>query len=501
MRDIAEYVEVDCQLVVGALQQRVVEQPHGLRDLADQALADTGAVKVAEYREQGVIVARPQGRPAWRRHIGIGLLPQLFIVVTLVAVVVPQRNNAANVVDLPGHCQQGRCQAAIHRVGDITVPGRLLKHGPEVVADYIGGNLTTAYRPADKGAHKVFSVIEHKLIARDCRDSLKGFKRIGTPAWPVTRQFGGMPVAAVEQLLDPRQLMRPHRVGDMGLVHDHALHRLQAIVKRRARVIVGATGGDQVDRLPAGRARAHPLEIMPRHTVVKIGMGKKQMLVQPARHQCFGGTRTVEQLFPLGNLRSLDRCGLDGLLINFSALRQPGLHGAVLLVGQAGNGQRHTLPGMALGIGIELTGRRADVFAVQAQDDVFGQFGIRGQRRAMPQLQHAGHQGCLSALGVEYRVKALVAPFIGAAGIVENPRWCHGIHPVALVDRYLAGTAGRALCTAEVELAGRIIAGVAGNAFFGEDRLDIPRIGNSRADQRGLCQRCTAHHQRHGAGE
>ena len=413
----------------------------------------------------------------------------------------PQGNHAANVVDLPGHGQQGCCQATVHRIGDITVAGRFLEHGPEIVADYIGGDLPTAHRPADKGAHEVFGVIEHELIARDRRDGFKGFKRVGPPAWPVARQLGGMPVTAVEQLLDPRQFVRPHRVGDVGFMHDHALHWLQAIVKRRARVIVGAARGNQVDRLAAGRARTHPLEIMPRHTVVKIGMGEEQVLVQPARHQGFGGTRAVEQFLPLGNLRGLDRSGLDGVLINFRALGQPGLHSAVLLVGQAGHGQRHTLFGMALGIGIELAGRRADVLAVQAQDDFFGQFGIRGQRRAVPQLQHARHQGRLRALGVEHRVKTLVAPFSGAAGIVEDPRGGHGIDAITFVYRHLAGTPGRALRTAQVQLAGGVVAGMAGHAFFGKDRLYVPGIGNSRANQRGLCQRCTAHHQRHGAGE
>ena len=284
-------------------------------------------------------------------------------------------------------------------------------------------------------------------------------------------------------------------------MHDHALDRYQAVVKSGTGIVVWPTGSDQVDRLPAGRARADPLEEMPRHAIVEIGMGQEQMLIQPAPHQRFSRTGAVEQFFPLGNLRRLAGRGLDCMLIDGGALPQPGLYGVVLLVCQPGDGQGHALFGVALGVGIELARRRADVFAVQAQHDFFGQLGVGGQRRAVPQLQHARHQGRLRTLGVEHRVKAFVTPLVRAAGIVKNPRRRDGIDAVALVHRHFACPPGGALRAPQVQLTGRVVTGVAGNAFFSKDRLDIPSVGNKRANQRGLCQRGTAHHQRHGAGE
>jgi hypothetical protein len=57
---------------------------------------------------------------------------------------------------------------------------------------------------------------------------------------------------------------------------------------------------------------------------------------------------------------------------------------------------------MGTGVFVELTRHRATVVAVEAQDDLFRQLGVRLQRRAMAQLQHARHQRSLAALGVEH---------------------------------------------------------------------------------------------------
>ncbi|MNZ67766.1 hypothetical protein D3C78_860210 [compost metagenome] len=67
MGDIAEHIEIHRQLVIGAFQQGEIEQPHRLRHVADQALGHRGAVEMAEDAQQGVVIARPQARPAGRR--------------------------------------------------------------------------------------------------------------------------------------------------------------------------------------------------------------------------------------------------------------------------------------------------------------------------------------------------------------------------------------------------------------------------------------------------
>ncbi|MCY1549767.1 hypothetical protein D9M68_859580 [compost metagenome] len=59
MRQVAEYIEVDHQLVIGPFQQRIVHPPEGLRDLTDQALAHRGTVVLAENGQQRIVVAGP----------------------------------------------------------------------------------------------------------------------------------------------------------------------------------------------------------------------------------------------------------------------------------------------------------------------------------------------------------------------------------------------------------------------------------------------------------
>ncbi|MCY1428064.1 hypothetical protein D9M71_439350 [compost metagenome] len=310
-----------------------------------------------------------------------------------------------------------------------------------------------------------------------------------------------MPVASVEQLLHPLELLRPHRVGDVRLVHDHALDRDQAVIEVGARRVVGAARGDQVDRLAAGRARTHPLEEVALLATDAVDMCQEQMLVQPTADQRLGGARAVEQFFPLGDLPGFGRARLDRLVLHRRTGRQPAAHGVVFLVGQPGHRQRHALLGVGAGIGVELMGQGAHVVAVQAEDDLLGQLGVGRERGLVPQLQHARHQRGLAALVVEHRVETLVAPLALAVGVVEQPRGGHRLAPLALVHRDLAGPAYRAFRAFQLELAGGVVAGVAGHALLGEDRLNVPGVGNSRARLGGLPEYRAADEQGEGAGK
>ncbi len=379
--------------------------------------------------------------------------------------------------------------------------GRLLEQRPEVVADHVGGNLPTAYRATDEGAHEVLGVIQHELVARHCRDRFEGFERVGPVARAVAWQRGGMPVAGVEQLLDPLELLRPHRIGDVRLVHDHALHRDQPVVEVGARRVVGAARGDQVDRLTARCTRTHPLEEVALLATNEIDVRQEQVLVQPAADQRLGGTRAVEQLFPVGNLLGFGRAWLDRLVLDGCTGGQPVAHGVVFLVGQAGHRQWHAFLGVSAGIGIELMRQRAHVVAVQAQDDFLGQLGIGRERGLVPQLEHARHQRGLAALVVEHRVEALLAPLALAMGVVEQPRGGHCLAALALVHGNLGGAAHGAFGAFQLQLAGGVVAGVAGHAFLGEDRLNVPGVGNGRARLGGLPERHTADEQGENAGK
>ncbi|MNK86742.1 hypothetical protein D3C87_1066600 [compost metagenome] len=351
-----------------------------------------------------------------------------------------------------------------------------LEQRPEIIADHVRGDLTTTHWPTDKGAHKVLGVIEHELIARLGRNRFEGGERVGPALWPIARQRIDLPVAAVEQALDPRQLRRTQRIGDVGLVHDHTLHRPQAIVKLRARIIVRATGVDQVNRLAGRGARTHPLEEMPRLAILEVEMGEKPVLVQPAPHQTFPGARRIEQVFPLHHLQGFPGAGRQRLLIDRRAGRQPALQRLVLLVGQAGHRQRHALLRMLGGITVELRGHGTHVFPVQAQDDVLRQLRIRLQRSFVAKLQHPRHQCSLAALGIEHRIKALLLPGLFAGGVIEQSGRCNRLAAVTVVDRDFGCATCRALTAAQVELTGGVIAGVAGHALFSEDRLNVTAV-------------------------
>ncbi|MNF84617.1 hypothetical protein D3C84_669870 [compost metagenome] len=362
---------------------------------------------------------------------------------------------------------------------------RRLEQCPEVVTDHVSGDLPPANRAANKGAHEILGVIEHELITRLGRDRFEGGKRVGPALRPITRQRAGLPVTAVEQALDPGHLRRAQRVGNVGLMNDHPLHRPQTVVKLAARIIVRASGLDHVNRLPGRRARSHPLKEMPRLAVLEIDVREKPVLVQPAPYQALPGTRRVEQVFPLHHLQRLFRARHEALLIDRRTGGQPALQRLVLLIGEAGDRQRHAFLRVGTRVAIKLGGHRAHVFPVQTQDDVFGQLGIGLQRRTVTQLKHARHQGRLIALGVEHRVKAHFLPGLLAARVIEQSSRCHGLAAITVIHRDFGRTARRTFATAEVELAGCIIAGMAGYTLFGEDRLDVAGVGNRRRTARG----------------
>ena len=499
VRDVAKHIEIHRQLVIGAFQQWVVEQPHRLRNLANQALGHRSAVEMAENAQQGIVIARPQCRPARRRQVCIVVTAQGFVLVALVAIGQPQAQHTAHVVILPGHGQQRRGLAAITRIGDVQIVVGVLEQRPEVIADHVRSDLPTAHRPANEGTHEVLSVIEHELVTRFSRDGFECRERVGAAAGAVAWQGRDLPVGGVEQCLDPRHLRRAEGVSDVGFMHDHALHRPQAVVHLGAGVVVGATGGDQVNRLATGRTRTHPLEVMPRLAVLEIDMRQEQMLEQPARHQAFPGARLVEQVFPLLHLQRFPGARRQALLVNRRAGGQPALQSLVLLIGQAGDRQRHAFLGVSAGIGIELAGRCAHIFAVEPQHNVVGQLGIGRQRRVVPQLQHARHQRSLAALGVQHRIEALLLPRLLTECVIKQPRSWRGLAALAVIHRHFACPACGALGAPEVELAGGVVAGVAGHAFLGEDRLDIAGIGNRRSGT--LCLRSTGYQGQDGADD
>ncbi|SVJ63258.1 Uncharacterised protein [Klebsiella pneumoniae] len=485
VRDVAEDIEVHHQPVVGSLEQRVVHQPQGLRYLAKQALAHRGAVELAEDAQQGVVVAVPDRVPGRRRRVGVDVLAQVFVLVALVPVGAPQAEQVLQLVDLPRQGQQRLALRAEVGVGDEQVLLGVLEYHPEVVADHVGGDLSTAHRPADEGTGEVFGVVQHELVARPWRDRGEGGERVGTALHAVAGNLVGVPLGAEEQLLDAFQLLRRQRIGDVRLVYDHALDRPEAVIEAVARIVVGTPGRDRVDRLAAGRARTHQLEeVAGRALLREIQVRQEQVLVEPARDQALLGPRLVEETLPAGHLARLGGGRPQRLLVDRGARGQPLLQGGVFVVAQPGHRERHAGTWVLADERIDAGRRRALVGAVDRNVQAFGDLRIRLQRLAVAKLEHPRHQCGLAVLRFEHRPEVLAPPGVGTVRIEVQAGGFLRLGPRAVVDRQLVGAALRALGAAQVELAGRVVAGVAGDALGGKDRLDVTAIGNFSSGNR-----------------
>ena len=454
---------------------------------------------MAKHRQQGVVVAAPDLRPI-RRQVAVAIAAQLLVLVALVTVGAPHAPEVAEVVELAGHGQQRRRLTTVIRVGDVLVMLRILKEHPELIADHVGGDLSATHRSADKGAHEILGVIQHELVARPGRNRLEGLEGIGAPTHAVARQLLKVPVLGEEQRLHPRQPGRAERIGEVRLVHDHVRHRAQAVIDVGARIVVGAARGDRIDRLPARRARTHQRVEMPRFAALEIQMRKEQVLVQPAADQLFAQAVAVEEAFPVGDLRAFGCAGLQGPAVQRRALRQPALQGGMLVLAQPGHCEWHAAMRIGLGVGSELVRQWALVVTIDADIQRIGQPGIGRQRLAAAQFQHPRHQRRLSGRPLQHRIKALAPPGGLALGIEKQSRGFLRLGAGAVVQRGLVRAALDPFATAQIELAGRVIAGVAGHALGGEDRLDIPLIGQrlghcqGTQHQRGNSKDCTTDH-------
>lgn len=104
----------------------------------------------------------------------------------------------------------------------------------------------------------------------------------------------------------------------------------------------------------------------------------------------------------------------------------------------------------------------------------------------MAQLKHPRHQRSLTALSVKHGEEALLLPDMLAKGIVKQAGRCCGRSAIAIVDRHFGRATCRPFATAQVELTGGIVAGMAGHALFSKDRLNVPAVGNSGGNGRTL---------------
>ena len=213
------------------------------------------------------------------------------------------------------------------------------------------------------------------------------------------------------------------------------------------------------------------------------------MLVEPARHQILPHTGRVHEIFPLLHLAQLDCTGLERLFGDRRTLGQPLFQGGVLVIVQPRHGERHAAMGILLRIGGEFTRQWAAVAAGDGYVEVVRELGIGLERLAATQLQHALDQRSLAVAAIEHRMKVALAPGRLALCIQIKPSGRLRLAARTVVHQLLAGAARNAFATAQIELARRVIAGMAGHALVGEDRLDVIDIGNRFRTGQASCEK------------
>jgi len=213
------------------------------------------------------------------------------------------------------------------------------------------------------------------------------------------------------------------------------------------------------------------------------------MLVQPARNQILPRTGRIQEFFPLLHLAQLDCTRRERLFGDRRTLGQPLFKGGVLVIVQPRHGERHAAMGILLRIGSELPRQWATVAAGDGYVEIVRELGIGLQWLTATQLQHALDQRSLAVLAIEHRIKVALAPGRLALCIQIKPSGRLRLAARTVVHQLLAGAARNAFATAQIELARRVIAGMAGYAFVGEDRLDVIDIGNRFRTGQAGCER------------
>ena len=510
--DAAEDVEVDHQQVVGALQHRIVHHPQCLGQAAGEACGHHGVVEVAKYREGGVFVlavAVPdvfQGATAGL-GLAVGLTAQFQVAVHCMHAFFPVRIHGDQAFFL-GHQHQVREDAGeVVGVRHRQVRLRVLERYPELVLDYVGGDLSGADRAADESGNEVFGVVQHEAVAGPRGNVVERRHRVHGIGAGVVRQLADFPVPGQEQLPEEVHAVRVQRVGHVGLVYQGGDNRAQAIEKDVTRIVVGAQGGDDIYRLPRGCGGAHQFKEGAGIQFAEVQVRRVQVFVEVARHQFVPRRGFIEKGLPGGDLRLFPGARFPGLLVDYGALENPLAQGLEFSFAEAAQGQRHALPGFLAGVLVELAGGGALVVALQAQFDVFRHRRIAGQRLHPAQLDHVVqqrvHQVVVqgAALVVEHGIEALLAPLGLAVGVHEQPGWLGVQYPRAVVYRLGGGAAQQARAGAQFQLAGCVITGVAGDALGIQYGFYVLAPGVSLGPGNGWLHHLLLHHRLGTGGE
>jgi hypothetical protein len=271
----------------------------------------------------------------------------------------------------------------------------------------------------------------------------------------------------------------------MRLVDDGFPFAIEAVVDALdAGVVVRPATGNEVDRLARRRPRPDHPEVVMRRIVVEVQVGQEKMFVDVAAGQALLERVAIQERLPVGDLR-IDSFRQRRQPLERRAQFQPAAQGGRFAIVQARQAEGHSPEGILALEGLVFVDPRALLFPVEREIEGLGEDGRDGQRMVLLQLERPIHHARrqirfrrLLAL-VEDRRKSLAAPLRSALRVGEQARQRGFVQASAVVDQRLAGAARDPLPGRELQLARPVVAGVADDASFFEDRLDVAAIRES----------------------
>ncbi len=343
-----------------------------------------------------------------------------------------------------------------------------------MVLDHVGGQLAAADGSPDEGVDEVLAVVEHEPIAGLGRDGREGGEGVGALVASVVREPLDGPVPGEEEFPVAGPPGRVEPVGDMGLVDDGPRHRTEAVPE------LSPGRGVRPHRLHRGdggsrwSAGAHDLEGAPGGAGLQPEVGQEQVLVEVAGHQLLPQPPLVEEFLPGGDLGRLD--GSQRHLPGFQpgSLRYPSLQGGVLGVREGGDQERHSLLGVLLRPAVEVLAPGAVAGAVdpgldRVRDGTIGTHGVPAAQRQHPRQERVGP-------ALEDRLEAPGAPGGGVGGVEVELGRLLVAEAGTRVDHLLAGSPVESGLILHLQLAGGVVAGVAGQAVAFQDGADVAQV-------------------------
>ena len=235
---------------------------------------------------------------------------------------------------------------------------------PEMVVDDIERDLTATDRAFHEAGQDELGFIKHEAVARVEWQILEGGKGVGGLPGVVTGEFLDGVVRGQEPALNSRhpggiELQRHVGFGDLG-----GFGVTQAVIDAvGARVVVGATGGDQFNGFARRCLAAHDLE-KALGCFGEIKLADQPVFVNVAGDQLLLEAVAIEQALPVSNLAE-DSGGQWGRGRIGSTGFQPLAEGSVFLVVQGRQAKGHAPGGVFCCVIIEPFGADTDLGAAE----------------------------------------------------------------------------------------------------------------------------------------